>query len=155
MIYPYKCPGCGATKEVWQRLSDYTLSPNIPEHCGVKSQRVFTVPMVAPDLQSPFKSHIDGSMISSRAEQKEHMARHGVVLYDDIAPDLPRKRAEAVAAQFADVKEDINEAINKVVQGYEPAQLTVDGSVEDISRIDVLKTDALPKELKSDALVEV
>lgn len=155
MIYPYKCPGCGATKDVWQRLSEYIAAPIIPRHCGVPSQRVFTVPMVAPDYQSSFVSHIDGTVISSRSQQREHMAKHGVVLYDEIAPDLPRMRASCIEAQFADLKDDINVAIDKVVQGYVPPQQMVDGSVEDIEGIDVLATDALPKELKSDALVEV
>lgn len=157
MIYPYKCSVCGATEEVWQRLADYVASPHIPVCLKFhgKMRRVFTVPMVAPDLSSPFVSHIDGSVISSRAEQKEHMARHGVVLYDEIAPDLPRKRAEVISAQFTDLKSDINESINKVLQGYEPKQQMVDGSADDVDGIDVLKTDALPKELKNDVLVEV
>lgn len=151
MIYPYKCPGCGATEDVHQRLADYVASPRIPEHCGVAMNRVFTVPMMAADYQ-PFVSHIDGSIINSRSEQKEHMARHGVVLYDDFVSELPRKRAAVAAEAVAEIKQDIHDAMTKVGQGYEPIQ-TMAG--EDGTGIDVLNTHALPKELKSEVTVEV
>lgn len=114
-------------------------------------QRVYTVPMVAADYQ-PFVSHIDGTVINSRSQQREHMARHGVVLYDDFASELPAKRAAVEAAAIKDIKSDIHEAITKVVDGYVPDQSMAG---EDKTGIDVLQTRALPKELKSEVTAEV
>lgn len=147
MIYPYKCSGCGATQDVWQKLSEYCASPLIPDHCGVKMDRVFTVPMVAPDY-APFISHLDGSVINSRSAQREHMLRHNVVLYDEVASDLPAKRAAVTAAHFADLKDDINEVITMVEQGYKPrpdeAIVTAE-SVADISESGIDFTSNLPQ----------
>lgn len=122
MIYPYKCSGCGATQDVWQRLSDYETSPNIPDHCGVKMHRVFTVPMVAPDYQ-PFVSHVDGTVINSRSAQREHMARHNLQLYDDVASDLPARRAAIQEAADKERVQDMVEAAQMVEAGYKPAPL--------------------------------
>ena len=152
MIYPYKCAGCGATQDVHQRLAAYIASPAVPMHCGSPMQRVFTVPMMAADYQTPFVSHIDGTVINSRSQQREHMARHGVVLYDDFVSELPAKRAAVQAEAVKDIKSDIDEAITKVVQGYVPEHMA---ATEDVNGIDVLQTHALPKELKSEVTVEV
>jgi len=75
--------------------------------------------MMAADYE-PFVSQVDGSVISSRSQQKEHMARHGVVLYDDIASELPVKRQAVMEAHFNSLREDAREAIAKVDQGYVP-----------------------------------
>ncbi len=152
MIYPYRCQTCGASREVWQRLKDYEAGPEIPD-CHGKMQRVFTVPMVQTDYQAPFVSHIDGEVISSKSQQREHMAKHGVVLYDDFAADLPSKRAAVLEAGFAGLKDEINEAITMVEQGFVPprAQATED----EVGGIDVVNVNDLPKELKNEATVEV
>jgi hypothetical protein len=81
--------------------------------------RHYTPPMLAPDYQ-PFVSHVDGSVINSRSAHREHMARHNLVLHDDVAADLPAKRRAVIEAGFADIKDDVHEAIMKVEQGYKP-----------------------------------
>lgn len=129
MIYPYKCPTCGAVKDVWQKLKEYEFSPNIPWHCGVQSQRVFTVPMVAPDYQ-PFISHVDGTVINSRSEHREHMLRHNLVMLDEVLPDVARNKKATHEAGFATLKDDIFEAAQMVEQGYKPdrAEAKVEGN---------------------------
>lgn len=147
MIYPYKCPGCGASQDVWQKLSEYCASPIIPEHCGVRMNRVFTVPMVAPDY-APFISHLDGTVINSRSAQREHMLRHNVQLFDDVASDLPAKRAAVTAEHFAGLKDHINEAITMVEQGYVPRPdeaIVAAESVAEISESGIDFTSNLPQ----------
>jgi hypothetical protein len=128
VIYPYKCPHCGATEDVWQKLAEYTSSPRIPVHCDTKMDRVFTVPMVAPDYQ-PFVSHVDGSVINSRSEHREHMLKHNLVMLDEVMPDIPRNRKATTEAGFATLKDDIFEAAQQVEQGYKPtrAEAKVEG----------------------------
>lgn len=103
--------------------------------------RHFTVPMVAPDY-APFVSHVDGSVINSRSAQREHMARHNLMLHDDVAADLPAKRRAVLEAGFAGLKDDINEAMIMVEQGYKPetaVAIVTEGASADFSEgIDVL-----------------
>lgn len=150
MIYPYRCNSCGGTREVIQKVTEDRM---IPECCGAPMLRVFTVPMIQIDYQVPFVSHIDGTVISSKSQQREHMIKHGVVLYDEFAADLPSKKAAVLEQAFAGLKDEINEAITKVEQGYEPARSMATEDVQ--GGIDVVKINDLPKELKNDALVEV
>lgn len=113
--------------------------------------RVFTVPMMQTDYE-PFVSPIDGTVINSRSAHRNHMKQHGVVLYDDIVSELPARRAAIEAARVADIKDDVNEAITKVAQGYKPERAMV---TDDAHGIDVLNTHALPKELRSEVAIEV
>jgi hypothetical protein len=82
--------------------------------------RVITVPMVAQDLQSSYVSPIDGSVISSRSQQREHMVKHGVVHYQEIAPDIERNRKARQAAAVADIKDDLIDALHRVEAGQKP-----------------------------------
>lgn len=129
-IYPYKCEKCGREEEVVQSISSYSKAPLRPV-CHGEMRRVFTVPMIAPDYQQPFVSHLDGSVISSRSEQHEHMKKHGVVLYDDIASDIPRRKEEVLKAALSGIKDDAAEAFLKVEQGYKPQIGMASGSVKD------------------------
>ena len=84
--------------------------------------RVITKPLVSFDFApwASFQSPIDGTTITGRKEQREHMARHGVVLYDDIAPDIERTRKEKAEVAKASIKKDLVEAVHKVEAGYKP-----------------------------------
>jgi putative FmdB family regulatory protein len=120
-IYPYKCRECGRTEEVFQSIASYSEEPDIPECCfKTEMVRVLTVPMMAPDLRTSYVSPIDGSVISSRAQQKEHMERHGVVHFDEIAPDIERNRKARQAAAVADIKTDLIESFHRVEAGHKP-----------------------------------
>lgn len=120
-IYPYKCLECGKTEEVVQSIASYSEAPKRPTCCfGADMVRVITAPMVSADLQTPYVSPLDGSVISSRAQQKEHMEKHGVVHYDEIAPDFERNRKAKQAAMMAGIKEDLIESMHRVEQGHKP-----------------------------------
>lgn len=120
-IYPYKCLECGRTEEVIQSIASYSEAPKRPTCCfGAGMLRVITAPMTSVDLQSPYVSPIDGSVITSRAQQKEHMLKHGVVHFNEIAPDFERNRKARQAAMTADLKQDLVESMHRVEQGHKP-----------------------------------
>lgn len=120
-IYPYRCLECGKVEEVVQSIASYSESPRIPECCFKKEMvRVLTMPMVAADFQSSFVSPIDGTVISSRQQQREHMTKHGVVHYDEIAPDIARNKKALQEKVKVGVKEDLVEAMHRVEAGYKP-----------------------------------
>jgi putative FmdB family regulatory protein len=121
-IYPYRCKECGRQEEVVQSIASYCESPNVPS-CHGPMERFITAPMFSIDIApwAAYRSPIDGTVITSRAERNEHMARHGVVLYDDIAPDIERNRKDIAKKAVADIKQDVIEATHKVLDhGYKP-----------------------------------
>lgn len=124
-IYPYKCSVCEKVDEVVQSISSYCESPNVPECCGFKMERMLTRPLIAFDFApwKAVKSSIDGSVLDSRSKQKEHMAKHGVVLYDDLAPDFERNRQDKISAQRKQVKADIVEAVQRLESGQKAPTL--------------------------------
>lgn len=120
-IYPYKCLVCGREKEVYQSIASYSEAPDVPECCHEKPMmRVMTAPMVAADFQASFVSPIDGTVIASRAQQREHMLKHGVVHYDEIAPDIARNKKAMQEKAKVGVKQDLVEAMHRVEAGYKP-----------------------------------
>ena len=122
-IYPYKCNECGREQEVVQSIASYTKAPSRPLCCDVQMSRVFTVPMVAPDTlwNKQFVSHVDGSVIASKSQLREHNARNGVVNYDDsMKSEIQQKRVEHARQAVADRKADIFEAVQRVEAGHVP-----------------------------------
>jgi hypothetical protein len=135
---------CAKTAEVWQSIKAYCEKPEVPNcecemeryhrECAASGmavvdvlfwtpmERYFTPPMVTFDVApwAAYKSPIDNSVITSKAERNEHMAKHGVVLYDDIAPDIERNRKRIQAEMTADIKSDMVEAIHMVEAGHKP-----------------------------------
>lgn len=130
-IYTYRCAQCGRTAEVIQSIRSYCEKPDIPHCDGGLMQRYFTKPLVTFDTPpwAAYVSPIDGSTITSRREQNEHMARHGVVLLDDIKPDIERNRKRIQQEAAQERKKDVIESIKKVEAGYKPPPLE---SVADI-----------------------
>lgn len=74
-IYAIQCDSCGHTTDVYRSLANMN---DLPECCGVKMHRMVTAPMILPDIQ-PYRSMIDGSMITSRSQHKKHLKAHGCV----------------------------------------------------------------------------
>jgi hypothetical protein len=93
--------------------------------------RKMTLPMVSFDIPNwgSFQSTIDGTVIDSKSKQREHMAKHGVVLYDDIAPDIERNKKRIQATAVADIKQDLIEATHRVEAGYKPQLESADNIV--------------------------
>lgn len=120
-LYPYKCQGCGHEEVVWQSISSYCQAPNVPACvCEGAMVRVITLPMIKTDEIVPFMSTVDGTMITSKSQQREHMAKHGVVLFDDIAPEIEQKRVAREKAAVADIKDDIIASCHMLEAGHKP-----------------------------------
>jgi hypothetical protein len=83
-IYATKCAVCGHAQDVYLPVARYK---ELPDHCGQMVERVITAPYVTPDL-APFRSPVNGEVINSRSDRREHMKRHNLV----DANDLPQQR---------------------------------------------------------------
>lgn len=55
-------------------------------------------PIVIHDIQ-PFRSPVDGSVVTSRKKLREHNARNGVVSAGDLTPEFSAKQARAVSRE--------------------------------------------------------
>lgn len=88
-------------------------------------QRTITAPLYSIDVApwAAYQSPIDGSIIDSRAKRNEHMAKYGVVMYDEIKPDIERARIRREKETTADLKDDIIDACHKLEAGYKPESI--------------------------------
>lgn len=140
-IYPYKCSQCGSAREVVQSIASYCKSPIRPECCARTMDRVISVPMIAPDTfaMNSFVSHVDGSVITSRSQLKEHNIRNGVVAYDEVQGEAKMKRAEQAKAIAVERKADIIEAVKMADAGYVPHVAKVNMDSPKVESVNVLE----------------
>lgn len=73
-VYAVKCK-CGHKEDVFRPFSDHG---NWPKHCGSKMKQYLTPTNVMVDME-PYRSPIDGSIVSSRKHHRDHMRKHGVI----------------------------------------------------------------------------
>ena len=128
-IYTYRCPVCDRREEVVQSIASYCERPDVPSCPGASNtmphgpmERYLTPTLFTCDATNfpAFKSTIDGEVISSRSQQKEHMSKHGVVLFDDMKGEFEQKRKEIQKSFTADLKTDLVESIHKLDAGHKP-----------------------------------
>lgn len=74
-IYSIYCSKCGHEEDVFRSVKNYD---DLPDHCGTKMGRQIVAPMVSTDIE-PYRSMVDGSMITSRSQHKEHLKKHQLV----------------------------------------------------------------------------
>lgn len=141
-IYTYRCRECGREEEVVQSISSYCVAPNVPvcpggdlaeAHIPCRDwhgpmERRLVATMVAFDTApwAAYQSPIDGQVIDSRAKRNEHMAKHGVVPYDELKPDFERNRKRIAEEARVGLKDDLIVATNRVADGYKPVVETTD-----------------------------
>lgn len=118
-IYTYQCLVCGGKGEVVQSISSYCVKPEVPECCETPMERYLTPVMTTFDTApwSAYKSPIDGEVIDSRAKRNEHMAKHGVVPFEEVKPDFARAQARIKKEQAVERRNDIVEAVQMAQAG--------------------------------------
>ena len=136
MIYPYKCWRCGETYDRVCSLADYEKMPDIPCYeCGASMERVLTAPKMILHTKpfEPFKSPVDGSIVSSRRELQEHNKRNNVVNTHDGYDEAAIKKwtqmdlfADKDKERKKDLKDDMQKAITKLEEGYVPRPASED-----------------------------
>ena len=123
-IYTYRCGTCEKDAEVVQSVAEYSAAPRpgvCPEHGTM--HRHFTVPMTSMDRApwAGYLSPLDGkTFVDSRAKEREMMAVHGVVPFQEIAPDFARNRKDFQKKAVVGIKEATIEAARMVESGYRP-----------------------------------
>ena len=83
-MYDSRCLACGETFTTFRRMAD---CDDLPMCCGTRTARVYTPPMLTPDI-APYQAvAIDkktgtAPVITSRAEHKEFLKRNGLRNYE-------------------------------------------------------------------------
>ena len=72
---------------------------------------------IAPDIQ-PYKSMVDGSMITSRSQHRAHLRQHGKQELGNEMPELTAPRHEP---DRGEIRNDIREARRQIEWGEAPS----------------------------------
>lgn len=107
-IYPCKCEECGHYEEVVRAVAECR---DLPEHCGAQMRRVYTPLPVMEDMK-PYRSPLDGSIVSSRAEHRNHMRKHDVIEVGNEKLTRPMQKPY----DSGNLKQDIARAIEETSQ---------------------------------------
>lgn len=123
MRYEAQCMNCEAGFDYIASLKRYMDVPACPL-CGGAAKKVITSAPLGhvKGKFDPFRSQLDGSLITTQRDLEEHNRRNNVVLLNDGYTDeelknLKPKRAEVDKKELA---EELNAAIHAVSNGYRP-----------------------------------
>lgn len=134
MIYQAECGECRAEFEYVSSVADRNNVPDC-KTCGGWAHKVIrSAPQACVKGKfAPYKSMVDGSIISTEKDLREHNSRNGVVLLNDGYSDEAIKAGLSVGKQPTQTKDevaqDIQEAAKAVYNGYEPT-IQTDGALE-------------------------
>lgn len=123
--YNSQCPECGITYEYQRSIAEYQLTPACSSCGGATNKVILSAPMgFVTGKFEPFKSQVDGSIITCQHDLKAHNERNNVTNlhegYDEatiIKGDFGNKK---IVPDKKEIKADIAEAIHKVAAGYKP-----------------------------------
>lgn len=74
-IYAVHCNQCGKDDDIYRTVAKYD---DLPECCGQRMERRICAPQVISDID-PYISQIDGSLITSRSQHRDHLKAHGCI----------------------------------------------------------------------------
>ena len=74
-IYLAHCNQCGKDEDIYRTVAKYD---DLPECCGQRMERRIFAPQVIKDID-PYISQIDGSVITSRSQHREHLRANGCI----------------------------------------------------------------------------
>lgn len=123
-VYQCVCRECEVSAEYLRSVSECMNTPECPT-CGEKMKKVIlSAPMgFVTGKFEPFKSTVDGSLITSQRELQAHNSRNNVVSMADGHTTEELMAMKPPAQDKSDVKSiaaDIAEATHMVRNGYIP-----------------------------------
>lgn len=127
MKYDAICMSCVSTFEYYRPVAERNNVPPCPACAGVDVRKII---LAAPQACvvgkfEPFKSSVDGTIISTNRELAEHNRRNGVCLLgegysnDDILNGKIGQQ-EVKGQSKKEIAQDIYDAIKKCESGYKP-----------------------------------
>lgn len=105
-IYECKCTECGEHQDVYRTVAECR---NMPDCCGQQMQKVYTPLHVIEDMK-PYRSPIDGKMVTSRTQHRDHMRKHDVVEVGNEKLSGKPKRQEKDPALRHEIEKNLYQA---------------------------------------------
>jgi len=108
-IYCLKCDECGKDEEIYRSIA--RMDDDLPVCCGIQMHRVLTAPFVQTDIQ-PYKSMVDGSMITSKSQHRSHLKQHGMVeIGNEVKAHMTKEKPKV---DREGIRREISNAIDKL-----------------------------------------
>jgi hypothetical protein len=88
-VWDVKCKKCGNEMEIFRRIASMD---DLPLCCDEPMQRQVCMPFVPQEFQ-PYRSMIDGRMITDRGEHRRHLKANGCIEVgnEKLTPKKPEK----------------------------------------------------------------
>jgi putative FmdB family regulatory protein len=106
-LYDIVCKECGKTDSIFRKIAQYN---DLPKCCNGMMSRIISAPFVPQEFQ-PYRSMIDGHVVTDRGEHRRHLKAHGCTETgnEDMTPkrDLFKEKRESEAMKYA-IAERIN-----------------------------------------------
>lgn len=99
----------------WMAPEEARRRRALKEH-NMSARADLPCPMIMSDIQ-PYRSMIDGRMITSRSEHRQHLREHGCFELGNESPYTPPPPPDP-----NEIKREIKESIEKVKAGYIPPE---------------------------------
>lgn len=116
-IYTYRCPLCTTETDEFRTVAKRNDVPRCVKCTAVQTcrspmERVVSAPMVVSDMQ-PYRSMIDGRMITSRSQHRDHLKSHGCIEIGNETKYLkPKEKIDLTSESRAARKQKIIEQVN-------------------------------------------
>lgn len=101
-IYSHRCPSCGATQDVFNRIAD--RDANAPVCCGQPMPRQVTAPMVSVSADCHYICPVTGQQVTSQRQRRNIMSEHRLIDANDLKPETvirERKKKTEARQQLA------------------------------------------------------
>ena len=110
-LYDVICDNCGKTDTVFRRIADYKNLPNCCEQ--MMRQQILNAPFVPQEFQ-PYRSQIDGRIITDRGEHKRHLKANGCteVGNEDMTPKVDHFKIKKEKEQL---RKNVAEKFNSIL----------------------------------------
>lgn len=124
-LYESRCHECGILYSYRRSVAEYMNTPRCDSCGGPTHKVIMTAPVgYVQGKFEPFKSQVDGSIITCQEDLREHNKRNNVVNLHEgyseekiLAGDMGQKK---VVPDKKEIVEDMHRAIHEVSQGYKP-----------------------------------
>lgn len=124
-LYESRCHECGILYQYRKPVAEYLDTPRC-DSCGGPTHKVIVTAPVGyvQGKFEPFRSQVDGSIITTQEDLREHNKRNNVVNLHEgfseekiLAGEMGQKQ---VVPDKKEIVEDMQRAIYDVSQGYKP-----------------------------------
>jgi hypothetical protein len=116
-MYTFLCHKCGHTDMAFRKVDQRNFPPKCDECLNAGREagwmlRTVDAPMVMTDMQ-PYRSMIDGRMIMSRSQHRDHLKSHGCIEIGNETKYLkPKEKIDLSPESKAARKQKIIEQVN-------------------------------------------